>query len=415
MSLSVMKFGGSSVADADRIKNVARRVMAKRRGGNRVVVVVSAPGDMTDDLIAMADGVTDKPDEREMDMLLATGEQVSIALLSMAIKHHGVDAVSLTGPQAGIFADSAHTRARITKITPVKIHAELKKGRVVIVAGFQGLNPNRDITTLGRGGSDLTAVALAAALRADVCEIYTDVKGVYTADPRLVPEARQIARISYDEMLEMAGAGAQVMQARSIEVGKKFSVPIHVRSSFTEEEGTLITGEVSTMEDVVVSGVAFDRNQAKVTLRGLKDRPGVAARVFGALAGEGINVDMIIQSAPLEGQNDISFTIARGDAKKALPLLQKSADDLRAEEVTVDDKVSKVAIIGVGMRSHAGVAAKFFKALADNGVNIDMISTSEIKVACVVKESDGEKALRTAHSAFDLDKPVAPRRAARTR
>lgn len=403
--LVVMKFGGSSVADADRIKNVAGRVIAKRKAGHRVVVVVSAPGDMTDDLIEMADKITDNPSGREMDMLLATGEQVSIALLSMAINERKVEAVSLTGPQAGIFADKNHTRARITDIKPAKIFNELKKGRVVIVAGFQGVNANDDITTLGRGGSDLTAVALAASLKADVCEIYTDVQGVYTTDPRIVPEAQKIDRISFEEMLELAGAGAQVMQPRSIEVGKKFGVDIHVRSSFIEEEGTLITAEVPRMEDVVVSGVAYDSKQAKITLRNIPDRPGVAARVFGPLAEEGVNVDMIIQSAPESGRNDISFTIARGDTKKAMKVLDAVAGTLKPEEVVLDDKVAKVSIVGVGMRSHPGIAAKLFRALADGGVNIDMISTSEIKVACMVKEDDGPKAVRIAHKAFGLEKP----------
>jgi aspartate kinase len=415
MTLRVMKFGGSSVADADRIKNVARRAMACRRRGDRVVVVVSAPGDMTDDLITLAEGVTDKPDEREMDMLLATGEQVSIALLSMAIKHNGMDAVSLTGPMAGIYADLSHTRARITKIRPTKIFQELAKGRIVIVAGFQGLNPRRDITTLGRGGSDLTAVALAAALKADVCEIFTDVEGVYTTDPRIVPEARKIERISYDEMLELAGAGAQVMQARSIEVGKKFGVPIHVRTSFTEAEGTLITGEVPHMEDVVVSGVAFDRNQAKVSIVDVPDRPGVASHVFGPLADVGVNVDMIIQSAGTDGLNDISFTISRTDSKKALTILEKIRSELGAREVLCDDKVVKVSIVGVGMRSHPGVAARLFRTLADARINIDMISTSEIKVAVIVRDSDGEKAVRIAHKAFALEKAAKPARASRRR
>ncbi len=400
-----MKFGGSSVADADRIRNVARRVAAKRKSGHRVVVVVSAPGDMTDDLIEMAEKLTDNPSGREMDMLLATGEQVSIALLAMATQSLGTHAVSLTGPQAGIFADVDHTRARITDIQPRKILAELKNGRVVIVAGFQGLNPNSDIATLGRGGSDLTAVALAAALKADVCEIYTDVKGVYTTDPRIVPEAQKIDRISFEEMLELAGAGAQVMQPRSIEVGKKFNVDIHVRSSFTDERGTLITAEVQKMENVIVSGVAFDPKQAKITIRGVVDRPGVAARIFGPLAEEGVNVDMIIQSAPEEGRNDVSFTIARSDTKKAMSLLSKVTDAVKAQEVLVDDKVAKVSIVGVGMRSHPGVAAKLFKSFADAGVNIDMISTSEIKVACIVEENDGPKAVKVAHRAFGLEKP----------
>ncbi len=411
MALVVMKFGGSSVADADRIKNVANRVMARRKKGDKVVVVVSAPGDMTDDLITLAEGVTDSPDDREMDMLLSTGEQVSIALLSMAIKSRGMDAVSLTGPQAGIYADLDHTRARITSIRPTKVTQELKKGRIVIVAGFQGLNSRRDIVTLGRGGSDLTAVALAAVLRADVCEIFTDVKGVYTTDPRIVPEARKIDQIYYDEMLELAGAGAQVMQARSIEVGKKYNVAIHVRSSFTDDEGTMITGEVPSMEDVVVSGVAFDRNQAKITIVEVPDQPGVAAKIFGALAEQGVNVDMIIQSAPEQGSNDISFTISRTDAKKALLILDRVKTQLRAREVKCDPTVVKVSIVGVGMRSHPGVAAKMFKTFAEAGINIDMISTSEIKTACVVKEADGEKAVRVTHRAFNLEKePVSKKR-----
>lgn len=404
-SIVVMKFGGSSVADADRIKNVAGRVAAKRKQGHRVVVVVSAPGDMTDDLIAMAEKITGNPSGREMDMLLSTGEQVSIALLSMAINERGVAAVSLTGPQAGIFADQDHTRARITAIRPKKIFEQLKKGKVVIVAGFQGLNPNEDIATLGRGGSDLTAVALAAALKADVCEIYTDVKGVYTTDPRVEPEAQKIDRISYDEMLELAGAGAQVMQARSIEVGKKYGVDIHVRSTFSEDAGTLITAEVPRMEQIVVSGVAFDPKQAKITLSGVADRPGVAAKIFGPLADEGVNVDMIIQSAPTEGRNDISFTIGRVDVKKAMAVLDRVSTDLKAEEVVCDDKVAKVSIVGVGMKGHPGVAAKLFKSLAEAGINIDMISTSEIKIACVVREGDGPKAVRLVHKAFGLEKP----------
>ncbi|HMX94310.1 MAG TPA: aspartate kinase [Elusimicrobiota bacterium] len=404
-SIVVMKFGGSSVADADRIKNVAGRVAAKRKQGHRVVVVVSAPGDMTDDLIAMAEKITDSPSGREMDMLLSTGEQVSIALLSMAINERGVAAVSLTGPEAGIFADQDHTRARITAIRPKKIFEQLKKGKVVIVAGFQGLNPNEDIATLGRGGSDLTAVALAAALKADVCEIYTDVKGVYTTDPRVEPEAQKIDRISYDEMLELAGAGAQVMQARSIEVGKKYGVDIHVRSTFSEDEGTLITAEVPRMEQIVVSGVAFDPKQAKITLSGVADRPGVAAKIFGPLADEGVNVDMIIQSAPTEGRNDISFTIGRVDVKKAMGVLDRVSTDLKAEEVVCDDKVAKVSIVGVGMKGHPGVAAKLFKSLAEAGINIDMISTSEIKIACVVREGDGPRAVRLVHKAFGLEKP----------
>jgi aspartate kinase len=410
MSLVVMKFGGSSVADAEKIKRVAGRVIGKKKEGNKVVVVVSAPGDMTDDLIALAEGVTDSPDDREMDMLLATGEQVSIALLSMAIKFNGEDAISLTGPQAGIYADTTYTKARITKIVPTKVHKELSAGRIVIVAGFQGINRHSDITTLGRGGSDLTAVALAAALKADTCEIYTDVEGVFTTDPRLIKDAKKLDYISYDEMLEMAGTGAQVMQGRSIEVGKKFSVDIRVRSTFSDNEGTLITSEENIaewrkkMEEVVVSAVTFDRNQAKVSLLDVPDHPGIAAKIFGGLAKGGINVDMIIQSAASDKKNDISFTISRNDIKKALVILEKVKKALKAKDLTYDDKVAKVSIVGVGMRSHTGVAAKMFDVMAKNKINIDMISTSEIKISCVVKEADVTKSVEHLHNAFGLNK-----------
>jgi aspartate kinase len=410
MPLVVMKFGGSSVADAEKIKRVARRVIAKKNEGNRVVVVVSAPGDMTDDLITMSESITDSPDDREMDMLLATGEQVSIALLSMAIKHMGEDAISLTGPQAGIHADSTYTRARITKIVPDKVRKELKRDRIVIVAGFQGLNPVADITTLGRGGSDLTAVALAAALNADTCEIYTDVDGVYTTDPRVVPEARKIPFISYEEMLEMAGSGAQVMQARSVEVGKKFDVEIHVRSTFSEEIGTIITNENKLksgrlkMEDVVVSAVTFDKNQVKLSLTDLPDVPGVAATLFGELAKGGVNVDMIIQSAAQDKTNDISFTISRTDLKKARGIIEKEKLVLGANTVITDEDVAKVSIVGVGMRSHPGVAAKMFQVLAKNNINIEMISTSEIKISCMIGSTDAHKAVTALHTAFGLNK-----------
>ena len=396
-----MKFGGSSVADADKIKNVARRVLAKQKEGRRVVVVVSAPGDMTDDLIEMADKISLNPSEREMDMLLSTGEQVSIALLGIAMAELGVKAVSLTGPQAGIHADDNHTRARITKIVPTKIQHELAKNKIVIVAGFQGLNPNHDITTLGRGGSDLTAVALAAALRAD-CEIYTDVKGVYTTDPRVVQEAQKLNHISYDEMLELAGSGSQVMQARSIEVAKKFGVELQVRSTFSTEEGTWIVQEVPNMEAVVVSGIAFDKNQAKVSILDVKDQPGVAAKIFGILAENKVNVDMIIQSAAKDRSNDISFTIARTDLRKALPLLEQVQKLLGAKTVSYDEKIAKVAIVGVGMRSHPGVAAKMFETLSKEKINIEMISTSEIKIACVVALENCDPAVRALHKAFGL-------------
>lgn len=405
-----MKFGGSSVAGPERIRRVAERVIQRRRQGHDVVTVVSAPGDMTDDLLTLAQGVCDDPDGRELDMLLATGEQVSIALLTMAVKHRGMEAISLTGPQAGILADTQHTQARIIRVEPAAIRRQLAHHRVVIVAGFQGLNPHSDITTLGRGGSDLTAVALAAALQADRCEVYTDVKGVYTTDPRVVPSARKIGRISYDEMLELAGSGAQVMQARSIEVAKKFHIPVYVQSAFSGEAGTLITTlkEGSRMEDVVVTGVSFDRNQARVSMVGVPDRPGVAANIFGALADAGVNVDMIIQSAASNGANDISFTIARNNVPKALRTLAPVRRSLGAARVAADEGIAKVSVVGVGMRSHPGVAARMFQALARAGVNIEMISTSEIKISCAVRERQIERAVQVLHRAFQLAKAPRP-------
>jgi aspartate kinase len=402
MKLVVMKFGGSSVADAEKIKQVAGRVIQNKGNGYRTVVVVSAPGDMTDDLIELAKGVTDDPSAREMDMLLATGEQASIALLGMALHARGHDAISLTGPQAGIFADHDHTRARITKIEPKKILAELKKNRVVVVAGFQGLNPNDDITTLGRGGSDLTAIALAAALKADLCEIYTDVEGVYTTDPRVVPEARKLDAISYDEMLELAGAGAQVMQGRSVEVAKKYGVVFVVRSTFSQAPGTRVQEEVSPMEEVVVSGIALDRKQAKVSLVGIPDKPGVAAQMFGALATAGVNVDMIIQSQAVDQTNTISFTVSETDLKKALAALEPVRKALDARDIVHDANVAKVAIVGVGMRSHPGVAARMFQVLADHKINIEMISTSEIKVACIISRDSVDSAVKVLHKEFGL-------------
>jgi aspartate kinase len=404
MKLVVMKFGGSSVANPDKIKHVATRVSARKADGFKVVVVVSAPGDMTDDLIDLARGVSDSPDEREMDMLLATGEQASIALLCMALKSRGQDAISLTGPQAGIFADLDHTRAKITDIQPKKIRAELEKGKIVVVAGFQALNPNADIATLGRGGSDLTAIALAAALKADLCEIYTDVEGVYTTDPRVVMDAQKLSEISYDEMLELAGSGAQVMQGRSVEVAKKFNVVFAVRSTFSEAEGTRVHQEVSKMEDVVVSGIAFDRNQAKVSMIEVPDRPGIAAAIFGALAKVSVNVDMIIQATAQNGTNDISFTVPQSELKKALSTLEPVKASLKARNLLHEAGVGKVAIVGVGMRSHPGVAARMFKTLSDNKINIQMISTSEIKISCIVAKDQVDEAVRALHKEFELGK-----------
>jgi aspartate kinase len=395
-----MKFGGSSVADPQRIRNVAAMIIAKRKARNDIVVVVSAPGGMTDDLIEKAYEITDNPDGREMDMLLSTGEQVSIALLTMAIKSRGYGAVSLTGPQAGIYADSIHTKARITSVRPVKIREHLSKKRIVIVAGFQGLNPSEDITTLGRGGSDLTAVALAAALKSDICEIYTDVRGVYDADPRICPRARMIPCISYDEMLEMAGSGAHVMQARSIEVAKKYGVGVEVKSSFEDVPGTIIAREGKVMEDVVVSAITHDRNMARLSVTDLPDIPGVASKVFGALAKSNINVDMIVQSSARDGYNDISFTISRNDRKNAFSILKKLAKELKADGVFLDDKIATVSIVGVGMRSHAGVAARMFEVLAAKKINIEMISTSEIKISCVIRKGRMEDAVKALHAEF---------------
>ncbi len=402
-SIVVMKFGGTSVEDAECLRRAASRIVETKKAGHRVVVVVSAPGDMTDDLIERAYTITANPDGRELDMLMSTGEQISIALLCMSIKTFGIDAVSLTGAQAGIFATNVHTKARITQIFPHKILQALNAGKVVVVAGFQGLNPDEDIVTLGRGGSDLTAVALAAALKSEVCDIYTDVDGVYTTDPRIVPDAQKIHQISYDAMLELAGAGSQVMQARSIEVAKKFGVKIHVRTSLEKKTGTMIMDKKG-MEEPVVSGVAFDKNEARVSVRDVPDHPGVAASIFGALAKDSVNVDMIIQSTAQNGLNEISFTVSRTDLKKAIQILEPISRKLNAGEIFSDDKVVKVSIVGVGMKSHPGVAAKMFATLADAGINIEMISTSEIKVACVVKEADGQKAVKLVHSAFGLGK-----------
>jgi len=404
MALIVQKYGGTSVAGPERIKRVARRIIETKKRGNRVVIVVSAPGDTTDKLIEIAQQITHSPTDREMDMLLATGEQMSIALLAMAINALGEKAVSLTGGQVGIVTDETFTKARIKKINTRNIERELNKDRIVIVAGFQGITAKKDITTLGRGGSDLTAVALASVLKADQCEVYTDVAGVYTADPKIVPDAKKIDRISYDEMLELASLGAQVMVPRSIEVAKKFDVDIHVRSSFNDEEGTVITREVSKMEEETVSGVAYDKDQVKVTITDVPDRPGIAARIFGALGAGNVNVDMIIQSSAQGGVNDISFTVNRGDLNKTLDIMEKVKREIGAKELVYDDRVAKVSIVGAGMKSHPGVASEMFSALAEENINIEMISTSEIKISCVIKEKDAEKAVRAIHKKFGLAK-----------
>lgn len=406
MALIVQKYGGSSVATPERIKKVAEKVAAASRLGSKVVVVVSAMGDTTDGLLSLARQITTRPSDREMDMLLSTGEQVSIALLAMALHALGIEAVSLTGGQAGISTDGVHRKARIIQVEPARILTELDKGKIVIVAGFQGVNPEDDIATLGRGGSDTTAVALAAALQADSCEIYTDVDGVYTADPRVVPDARKIDRISYDEMLEMAGLGAQVMQLRSVEYGKTHGVMIHVRSSFTGRPGTIIAevGEVSPNNPV--RGVAHDTKIAKVSLAGVPDRPGIAHQVFAALAKHSVNVDMIIQGYTSEGTADISFTIHEDDLDHAEPVVREQAELLGVKGVAFDPGAAKVSIVGAGIASNAGVAARMFEALAEEDINIEMITCSEIKISCVIRASEVQRAVRAIHSKFKLSEEV---------
>lgn len=402
MKLIVQKFGGSSVANTERIKSVAKTVARTKKKGNKVVVVVSALGDTTDELLKLAAQITGNPSDREMDMLLSTGEQVSIALLTMAIHELGIGAVSFTGYQVGIETDKSHSRARIVKINADRIQEALKKGNVVIVAGFQGKTPEEEITTLGRGGSDLTAVALAVALKADLCEIYTDVDGIYTTDPRIAPDARKIDKISYDEMLELASLGAQVMQARSIQVGKRFGIPIHVRSSLTGKPGTLITEENKKMEDVLVRGVTVDKNEAKVTIFDVPDRPGVAAKIFKKISEENINVDMIIQNKTETNKTDISFTVMKSDLKRSLPIVKKAAKSVGAKNVDCDENIAKVSVVGIGMRSHSGVASKMFGVLAKNRINIEMISTSEIKISCVVRGDKGKYAVKVLHDGFGM-------------
>jgi len=404
MPIIVQKFGGTSVADAERIQAVARRVVESAAGGYQVVVVVSAMGRATDQLVQMAHQIMPAPSEREMDMLLATGEQVSIALLSMAIQALGREAKSFTGYQVGILTDTAYGKARIQRIETGKIERALGEGQIVVVAGFQGVTADDDITTLGRGGSDTTAVALAAALKAEVCEIYTDVDGVYTADPNLVPDARLLDRVSYEEMLELASSGTKVLQSRSVEFAAKYGVPVHVRSSFRPDPGTLVTREDARMEDVIVRGVAYDRNEAKVSVLSVPDRPGIAAQLFGAVAQENIVVDMIVQNISQDGTTDISFTVPRTDRAKAVTVVKRQADRIGARGVKHDDRIAKVSIVGVGMRSHSGVAAKMFSVLAKEGVNIMMISTSEIKLSCVIEDKYAELAVRALHEAFGLGK-----------
>ncbi len=404
MGLIVQKFGGTSVANAERIKAAAKRIVETYNAGNKVIVVVSARGQTTDELIDLAYEIMDNPSTREMDMLMSTGEQVSIALVAMAIQAMGYPAVSFTGGQVGIVTDSSHTKARIKNINTQRMQKELDKGTIIIVAGFQGIDANENITTLGRGGSDTTAVALAAIMKADRCEIFTDVDGIYTADPRKVPHARKLDKVSYDEILELASLGAQVMHSRSIEFAKKYNVPLYVRSSFNTNEGTLICKEVKEMEKIVVSGVAISKDDAKITIRAIPDVPGQAAKIFHEIASKNINVDMIIQNASIEGRADVTFTVPRSDLRLALETAEKIRKDLNAREVLHDSKIAKLSAVGIGMRSHCGVAEKMFSALANEKINIQMISTSEIKISCVIDEAHADRALRTIHTAFGLDK-----------
>ncbi|MCC6968115.1 MAG: aspartate kinase [Nitrospira sp.] len=408
MALIVQKYGGTSVGNIERIHRVAERVERAHKDGHQVVVVLSAMSGETDRLLKLAHEATHSPDERELDMLLSTGERVTIALLAMELRGRGVNARSFTGRQVGIHTDSAHTKARISRVTAERIKEALAAGVIPVVAGFQGINASSDVTTLGRGGSDLTAVALAAALKADRCIIYTDVDGVYTADPNIVPAARRLDKISYEEMLEMASLGAKVLQSRSVEFAAKYSVPVEVNSSFKEGKGTLVTREDADMEGVMVSGVTGDRNQAKITIVGVPDRPGIAARVFGAVANANIVVDMIIQNVSQASMTDISFTVPKPDLRNAVDLVQRLSQEIGARSVAVTESIAKVSLIGVGMRSHSGVAAKMFEVLSREGVNIMMISTSEIKISCVVEEKYLELAMRTLHTAFGLDRVSAP-------
>ena len=406
MALIVQKYGGTSVGSAERIKNVAKRVAQTRAEGHDVVVVVSAMSGETNRLVALAHEMQEFPDPREMDVVLATGEQVTIGLLAMALKNIGVDAKSYTGWQVAVQTDNAHTKARIDHIDGDKIHADLKAGKVVIVAGFQGITAEGDISTLGRGGSDTSAVALAAALKADECQIYTDVDGVYTTDPRVVPEARRMSTISFEEMLELASLGSKVLQIRSVEFAGKYQIRLRVLSSLQEGgEGTLITFEEDeNMEKAVVKGIAFDKNQARINVRGVSDKPGIAYQILGAIADANIEVDMIIQNVGAEGTTDFSFTVPRGDYRQTLDLMNGLKQSLGAAEVNGDDTVCKVSIVGVGMRSHSGVAATMFRSLAEEGINIQMISTSEIKVSVLIDEKYMELATRVLHKAFGLER-----------
>jgi aspartate kinase len=409
MGLIVQKYGGSSVADADGMKRVAARIVASKRDGNQVVVVVSAMGDTTDELIDLANQITPIPAGRELDMLLTAGERISMALLAMAISNLGHEARSFTGSQAGVITDSAHGRARIIDVTPGRIQEALDEGAIAIVAGFQGISQDtKDVTTLGRGGSDTTAVALAAALDADVCEIYTDVDGVFSADPRVVPAARKLKTVTYDEMLELAASGAKVLHLRCVEYARRYDLPIHVRSSFTTNEGTWVVKdhpEGGNMEQAIISGIAHDKSEAKITIVGVPDRTGVAARIFQAIADADINIDMIVQnvSAAATGLTDISFTLPKAEGANASKILKGIQGEVGFSSIQYDDQIGKLSLVGAGMRSHPGVTATFFAAMSEAGVNIEMISTSEIRISIICRESDLDRGVKAAHTAFELD------------
>jgi aspartate kinase len=403
VALIVQKFGGTSVGDPERIKRVARRVAATAAAGNSVAVVVSAMGQTTDELVDLAKAVSDDPNARELDMLLTAGEQISIALLSMALWDLGHPAISFTGPQAGVVTDTTHGKARIVEMRSDRVRAALDDGKIAIVAGFQGATVDADITTLGRGGSDTTAVAVAGALEADVCEIYTDVDGVFTADPRIVPGARKRAQVSYEEMLDLAANGARVLMLRSVEYARNHGVPIHVRSSFHDEEGTWVVKEEDVLEQAIISGIAHDTSEAKVTIAGVPDRPGIAATVFRALADAQVNIDMIVQNVSEAGRATITFTLPEDDLRRAEPVLDALKRDLGASEVIPDTDVAKVSLVGAGMRSHPGIAADMFDALAEAGINIEIISTSSIRISCVVRRDQVEKAVQVVHDRFQLE------------
>jgi len=402
MALIIQKYGGTSVGNVEKIKNVARRVRSARQDGNDVIVVVSAMGEETDRLLDLARDITDQPDEKEQDVLISTGEQVSSSLLAMALKSLGINARSLLGHQIKIQTDSAFGKARILKIDSKRLLRELNDGKVLVIAGFQGVDQKDNITTLGRGGSDTSAVAIAAALKADICEIYTDVEGVFTADPNICPDARKLNKISYEEMLEMASLGAKVLQTRSVQFAKKYQVPIHVRSTFKNGTGTIVTKEDQDMESVIVSGVTYDKDEAKITVTKVPDMPGIASKLFTPISEANIFVDMIIQNVSTDGLTDLTFTVPQADFKKAMELVMVTAREINARDVLADTNIAKVSIVGMGMRSHSGVASKVFTVLAREGISIMMISTSEIKISCVIESKYTELAVRVLHEAFDL-------------